>query len=142
MCGKCQEWGQLFLRLSIGPSFIAHGAQKLFERGPAQVAESLTRLGIPLPELSAWLLSLTEFFGGIFLLLGIFTRWASIPVAFAMLVAILTAHSPWKHGLTGKGGYEFALTLMMMALCLMLQGGGKLSVDNWLKKIKKSPAVS
>lgn len=142
MCCKCAEWGQFFLRLAIGPIFIAHGAQKLFERGPTQVAESLTRLGIPLPEISAWLLSLTEFLGGIFLLLGLFTRWATIPVAFAMLVAILTADSPWKHGLTGKGGYEFALAMMMMALCLMLQGGGKLSVDNWLKKFKKSSPVS
>src|SRR3990170_9092109 len=142
MCGKCEHWGALLLRLAIGPVFIAHGAQKLFVRGPAQVAGSLVNLGIPLPEISAWLLVLTEFGGGILLLLGLFTRWASIPVAFAMLVAILTAHSPWKHSLTGKGGYEFALTLMMMALCLMLQGGGKLSVDNWLKKIKKSPAVS
>ena len=141
MCGKCEQWGQLLLRLAIGPIFIAHGAQKLFVRSPTQVAGSLTNLGIPLPELSAWLLSLTEFGGGIFLLLGLFTRWASIPVAFAMLVAILTAHSPLTHSLTGKGGYEFPLALMMMALCLMLQGGGKMAIDDWLKKLKKTPTA-
>jgi len=132
MCGKCEHWGQLLLRLAIGPIFIAHGGQKIFVQGHTAVAGFMTNLGIPLPGLSAWLLMLTEFVGGIFLLLGFLTRWASIPVAFAMLVAILTVHL--KNGLTGPGGFEYPLALMAMALCLMVQGGGKLSVDHLLKK--------
>lgn len=143
MCGKCEHWGQLILRLAIGPIFIAHGGQKLFVQGHTAVAGFLTSLGVPLPGVAAWLLMLTEFVGGILLLLGLFTRWASIPVAFAMLVAIITVHL--KHGLTGDAtgsGFEFPLALMAMALCLMVQGGGKLSVDHLLKKKKSTPVVT
>lgn len=142
MCGKCEHWGQLVLRLAIGPIFIAHGYEKIFVDGHTKIALFLGNLGIPLPEISAWLLMFTEFVGGIFLLVGLLTRWASIPVAFAMLVAILTFHSPWQHSLIGPGGFEKPLALMAIALCLMVQGGGKFSVDNWLKKLKKTPAVS
>ena len=140
MCGKCEHWGQLILRLAIGPIFIAHGGQKLFVQGHTAVAGFLTSSGIPLPGVAAWLLMLTEFVGGIFLLLGFLTRWASIPVAFAMLVAILSVHL--KNGLTGPGGFEFPLALMAMALCLMVQGGGKLSVDHLLRKKKSTPVVT
>lgn len=137
MCGKCEHWGQLILRLAIGPIFIAHGGQKLFVQGPAQVAGFLTQLGIPLPEISAWLLILAEFVGGILLLLGLFTRWASIPVAFDMLVAILVVHL--KNGFIVPGGFEFPLALLAIALCLMIQGGGKISVDHLMKRRKRIP---
>ncbi len=138
MCGKCEHWGQFLLRLALGPIFIAHGYQKMFVNGHAKVAGNLTNLGIPLPEVSAWLLMLTEFVGGIMVLLGILTRWASIPIAFAMLVAILAVHL--KNGLTGQGGFQFPLALMMMALALVLQGGGKFSSDSLFRK-KKSTVI-
>ena len=140
MCGKCEHWGQLVLRLAIGPIFIAHGYEKIFVDGHTKIAMFLANLGIPLPGIAAWLLMITEFVGGILLLWGLFTRWASIPVAFAMLVAILTAHSPWQHSLIGPGGFEKPLALMTMALCLMVQGGGKFSADAWLKKKKQTPS--
>jgi len=142
MCGKCEHWGQLLLRFAIGPIFIAHGYEKIFLDGHMKISLFLANLGIPLPGISAWLLMLTEFVGGIFLLLGLLTRWASIPIAFAMLVAILTAHSPWQHSLIGQGGFEKPLALMAIALCLMVQGGGKFSVDAWLRKKKQTPAPS
>jgi uncharacterized membrane protein YphA (DoxX/SURF4 family) len=56
-----------------------------------------------------------------------------------MLVAILTAHSPWQHSLIGPGGFEKPLALMAMALCLMVQGGGKFSADYWLRKKPQTP---
>ncbi len=137
MCGKCEHWGQLLLRLAIGPIFIAHGGQKIFVMGHTQVAGFMTNLGIPMPEVAAWLLMLTEFVGGILLLLGLFTRFAAIPLAFAMLVAILTVHL--KNGLIGQNGFEYPLALLAIALCLMIQGGGKISVDHLMKRRKRIP---
>ncbi len=137
MCGKCEHWGQLLLRLAIGSIFIAHGGEKLFVTGHTGVAGFLTSLGIPMPGVAAWLLILAEFVGGILLLLGLFTRWASIAVAFDMLVAILVVHL--KNGLIGQGGFEYPLALLAIALCLMIQGGGKISVDHLLKRRKRIP---
>ena len=53
-------------------------------------------LGLPAPELMAFLAGWTEFLGGWLLLIGLFTRYISIPLLFTMIVAAVTAH--WQYG--------------------------------------------
>lgn len=53
-------------------------------------------LGLPAPELLAWLATLTEVFGAIFLLLGFAVRFISIPLMITMIVAAVTVH--WDNG--------------------------------------------
>jgi putative oxidoreductase len=74
---------------------------------------------------------LAHVFGGLMLAAGLFTRIAAIPIAFAMLVAVVQVHL--KNGFfAGGGGYEFPLTLAVAAIALVLTGGGAWALDNVL----------
>jgi putative oxidoreductase len=70
----------------------------------------------------AYLSAGTEFFGGIGIVLGLFTRFFSLAVAIEMGVAIWKVH--FKNGLTGNGGYEFPLALATIAFALLCFDGG------------------
>ena len=63
------DLSKLLLRLGAGASFIFHGSQKLFGgyggSGIERFVTFITTLGIPYPEISAWLAAGTEFFCGI-----------------------------------------------------------------------------
>lgn len=124
-----RQYGIALLRAVVGIVFIMHGSQKLFTYGYQGVVGSMAQLGLPAPEISAALIMATEFVGGILLLLGLFTRIAAIPIAFAMLVAVLHVHL--KNGFfSGSGGYEFALTLAVAAVALVFTGSGAFALDN------------
>ena len=85
----------LLLRLFLAPVLVQAGWNKIigFENTVAWFGGSL---GLPFPELMAALAAGTEFFGGILLLVGLATRWVSIPLMFTMLVAIFAVH--WPNG--------------------------------------------
>jgi len=132
---KTAPLAPLFIRIGVGLSMAVHGYDKYFgEGGPGGMAGGLEEAGVPLPVVSAWLASTAEFVGGIFLLLGAFTRWWAIPVAFTMFVACMMH---WSAGYAntyndeGKfiAGMEYPLTLMLGAIAIFMTGGGKLSVD-------------
>jgi putative oxidoreductase len=129
-----QGWGIAVLRIAVGIVFLAHGGQKLFMVGFGGVAGFLGRLGIPAPMLAAVIVTLVEFLGGLALLLGLFTRWAAIPLALNMAVAILTVHLPG--GFFLPDGYEYALTLLAANVALALLGSGEASVERLLEKRK------
>ncbi|WOX04902.1 HvfX family Cu-binding RiPP maturation protein [Microbulbifer pacificus] len=90
--------GLLGLRLFLGPIFILSGLHKL--EGIEQVATWFGNpdwgLGLPAPNLLAWLAALTEFLGGIALVLGLGVRLAAIPLLVTMAVAAVAAH--WQYG--------------------------------------------
>lgn len=127
-----QGWGVAFLRVVVGIVFLAHGGQKLFVFGMAGVAGFMGQVGIPVPMLAAIVVTAVEFLGGLALVLGLFTRWAAIPLAIDMLVAILVVHL--KAGFFLPNGYEFAFTLLGAALALALLGSGEASVDRVLER--------
>jgi putative oxidoreductase len=129
---RLQGWGIAVLRVVVGMVFLVHGGQKLFVFGFGGVAAFLGQVGIPAPGLAAVILTAVEFLGGLALLLGLFTRWAAIPLAIVMLVAILTVHL--KAGFFLPNGYEFALTLLGANVALALLGSGEASVDGVLEK--------
>jgi putative oxidoreductase len=126
----------LTLRLAAGAVFVYHGWGKVFgEHGVAGFAGFLDSLGVPLPALSAWLAALTELVGGLALLVGVGVRLVSLPLAFNMLVAILTVHRTGFD--VSQGGMEFALVLLATSIALALTGGGQFSLEHLLRK---SPA--
>lgn len=124
-----QGWGITILRVIVGIVFLAHGWQKLFVMGFGGVAGFMGQLGIPAPMLAAVVVTAVEFLGGLALLFGLFTRWAAVPLAINMLVAILTVHL--KAGFFLPNGFEFALTLLGANLALALLGAGVASVDTF-----------
>lgn len=119
--------GLALLRVVLGGVFMAHGAQKLFVYGFGGVTGAFTQMGAPLPGITGPLVSLLEFFGGIALVIGLFTRLTSIGLAAVMVGAIVLVHL--AAGFFAPNGIEFPLTLMAGALALALSGPGAYSVD-------------
>lgn len=115
------------LRVVLGVIFVAHGGQKLFVFGVDGVAGGFEQIGIPLPAVTAIVVSLIEFVGGLAILAGVGTRIAAGSVAFVMAGAITFAHLP--QGFFNPGGVEFPLMLMTAALALVVAGSGSFSLD-------------
>lgn len=117
----------LVLRVALGAVFIAHGGQKLFWFGIAGTTEAFLQMGVFLPSVTAPAVSIVEFFGGIALVAGLFTRLAATGIAVVMLGAIVMVHLP--AGFFLPNGVEFALMNFSAAVALALLGPGGYSVD-------------
>jgi len=113
-----------FLRLILGAVFIAHGHPKLFKSG-AKSVEFFNSQGIKPAKFLVIVVGVVEFFGGILLIIGLFTQVVAALLAFIMFVAIV--RTKLKSGFVG--GYEFNLTLMIIALSLMFLGAGFFAID-------------
>jgi putative oxidoreductase len=116
-------WGLTILRIVVGIVFVAHGAQKIFVQGLGAVSGFLGSLGVPLPSVAAVVVAGVEFLGGLALIAGFYTRYASALLAVNMLVAIVLVHL--QAGLFLPKGYEYALTLLAASLALLLDGPGR-----------------
>ncbi len=116
---RFQPVAQLIMRLVLGAILIAHGYGKVFG-GFHQHMNMVGSLG--LPPWMAYLSTGTEFFGGIAIVLGLFTRFFSLAAVIEMAVLIWKVH--FKNGFTGPGGYQFPLALGTLALALLCFGGG------------------
>jgi uncharacterized membrane protein YphA (DoxX/SURF4 family) len=78
-------------------------------------------LGLPMPELMAWAATLTEAGGAILLLIGLATRWISIPLMVTMLVAAVTVH--WPQGWAAIAETPEAAERLTAATSLLQQHG-------------------
>src|ERR1700736_5334560 len=125
------------LRLVLGIVFFAHGAQKMLGwfggYGFTGTMGFLTGM-MHIPAVFAFLAIAAEFFGGLGLILGLFTRVAAFGIFCNMLVAVAMVHH--QFGLfmnwtgTQKGeGFEFHLLVLAITLFLMIRGAGAASID-------------
>jgi putative oxidoreductase len=128
-------FGLLILRLVIGLTLAAHGAQKLFGwwGGPGITTwtQVVTKLRIRPAQPWAWVAALSEFGGGLLLALGLLWPLGSLAIIGAMIVAIATVHLSKGFWVT-KGGYEFNLAIIGAAAALAFTGPGAFSLDNAL----------
>jgi putative oxidoreductase len=122
---RLQPLALLALRLVLGVIMIGHGYPKVFG-GLHKHVEFVGSLG--LPGWWAYLSAAAEFFGGILVVAGAFTRFAALAIMINMSVAIWKVH--WKNGLLGNGGYQLPLALAAMAFALIFFGGGSISFDS------------
>ena len=81
--------GPLIMRLIVGYVFMLSGWGKL--NNLPQMIQNFTEWGIIFPKIMTPFVSGVEFFGGIMLILGLFTRIPAAMLAFTMLVAIKSA---------------------------------------------------
>ncbi len=123
---RLQFIGPTLARLTVGLVFIGTGWGKLHTL--PDVTEYFASLHIPAPGLNARVAASTEFFGGILVLLGLGTRLAALPMAFTMVIAILTAKRPEIDGLTTLVGFE-EWSYLVLFLWLAVAGAGPLSLD-------------
>lgn len=126
------SYSALALRLPLGIIFAAHGAQKLFGwfggYGLEGTGQWMASIGLEPGVLLAALSGSAEFFGGLFLILGLLTRPSALVLAVTMVVAIFSVHI--NNGLfMSNNGYEFGLALLAGAVSLLISGGGRASAD-------------
>lgn len=119
------NWGPLFLRVALGTVFMAHGWAKLDTPLGTPGGFNIESWGWPYPVFWAWVVALVESYGGLLILVGLFTRLAALLIATVMAVAIIKVKA--VQGFVG--GFEFEFALLMIAFTLVLTGGGRLSVD-------------
>src|ERR1700761_3778990 len=115
-----RNWSPLFLRLTIGFGFMAHGWVKL-SRGPAGFEKLLNLIGVPFAHITSYILPVIELFGGLAILLGLYVGIVAVPLIGTMLVAMFTIQIKFGFssvntiGLTPQGpifgppGYEINL---------------------------------
>jgi len=126
------EIGLLLLRLTVGLTLAAHGAQKLFGwfGGPGLdgAGQGLATLGFHPGRRHALMAGLVETGGGLLLALGFLTPVAAAVVFSVMFVAGMSAH--FKQGFfIMSGGYEYTLVLGVAGLTVAFTGPGALSLD-------------
>ena len=121
----------LILRVACALPVLYHGSGILFGAfaGPGpQGFAAYQRL----PMIYGYLVGFAQFAGGLAILLGAFERIGSVCVIVVMVGAIYRVHLP--HGFDiGKGGMEFALTVLLVALSLLLSGPGSYAFGRILR---------
>lgn len=126
------EWaGPLVARIIAGYTFMLTGWGKLTNL-PA-IIENFREWGIPFPELMTPFVAGWECFGGLFLMLGLFTRISGGALAVVMIVAIISAKWADVDSLETLLGFEEAAYFAIftwLAIC----GAGKASLDHLLER--------
>ncbi|GIP05855.1 oxidoreductase [Paenibacillus lautus] len=124
--------GLLILRLVVGLSFMAHGAQKLFGwfggYGPKGTGGWMESVGIKPGVAIAVLSGLMELVGGLLLATGFLTVLGAALITLTMLGAIVKVHGRNGYWSTANG-YEYNLLLIAVAVALALTGAGAYSLD-------------
>ncbi len=115
----------LLLRIVVGGLFIYHGIPKLFDQKIKGYAKDLATKNIPLSLVFASYITVVEFFGGVFLIIGFATRW----VALAGLVKMLFKFATAKRMQIAKITWEFYVLITIVLIRIPIIGAGPLSLD-------------
>jgi len=121
-----KELALLLLRLGFGAGMIYHGYGKVIG-GAEGVIGFAEAYGFPLPVVFGWAGALSEFLGGIGLVLGALTRPSAFLIGCTMFTAAFVRHSgdPFSDK-------ELALTYLVASLCILIAGAGRYSLDQSL----------
>jgi putative oxidoreductase len=123
----------LFARIVDGWVFMWSGWEKL--HALPQITKNFASWGIPFPEIMTPFVSGVEFFGGLFLLLGLFTRIAAVPLVIVMIVAIISAKLDQVDSFETLAGFE-EVAYMALFGWLAVAGPGPISLDYVLQKLQ------
>ncbi len=128
---SCSDWAfnlaMLILRVTSGVLMIPHGYTKLVQF-PEKHSTFMNFLGMG-STISLSLVIFAEFFCSMFIVLGLFTRLAAIPLVISMSVALFKV----SHGDIFNDGLHAGLFLLCF-LVILLCGPGKVSIDGLINK--------
>jgi len=121
---RAQEVTHAILRIGAGLLFMQHGVQKLFGwlggiDGNGSSAELFSLLGLA---------GVLETFGGLAIVIGLFTRPVALVLAVEMIAAYFIAHQP-QGGFPIQNGGELALLYALVYVYLLTSGAGIASID-------------
>ena len=120
---KYKDYLYVLFRVLVGGLFLIHGAQKMFGWfGGTKVDSLVSLMGVG---------GIVEFFGGLLILLGLFTRLAALVSAIQMVVAYFMFHAPGGWNPVANKG-ELALLYFVAFLVLVIYGNQKWNVEQWL----------
>ena len=124
--------GFLAIRLYLFLIFWTAGTDKLSSFN--EFSKWLESLGLGFSEVFSWIVIAAEIGGACLLLVGLFVKWASVPLLIVMANAILLIH--WENGWAQESnGIEMAVTYSIMLVILLLSGGGRyFSLDHWITR--------
>ncbi len=137
LTGTPADWVVAIARIVLGAIFFAHGAQKLlgWYGGPGLASSMRTFTEhLHLPSALAFLVIAGEFFAGVGLIVGLFSRIAALVIVLTMVGAIATVHFRFGLFLNWFGsqeghGIEYHLLAIALALVVVVQGAGAFSLD-------------
>jgi putative oxidoreductase len=128
---KMTDIALLVIRSAVGVIFIAHGLQKVFGMfggsGIAGFSGMLQSMGFIVPTFWAWVAGLSEFLGGVCLVLGVLPRISATLIGIVMMVAIFGIHGS-KGFFAMQGGFEYQFLILATCVGLALTGSGKFSL--------------
>jgi len=126
----------LLVRLGVGGVFLSEGVQKFLFPVALGVGR-FTKIGFPIPTVTAPFVGLVEILCGLLLLLGLMTQPAAVPLIIDMLVAVTTTKIPifvksgfWTMAHETRTDYS----MILGASFLLIVGSGSVSVDSWLNR--------
>jgi len=131
----------LFVRLYWGWQLIQSGWGKLHHL--SNVTEFFTSLGLPLPAQTAVAISCLEFFGGIFLAIGLLSRLTALAMTINLIVAYITADREALFSIFSDPDKFYAAapyTFLVASLIILLFGPGTFALDTLLDRFIGTPA--
>lgn len=120
------------VRVALGLILIPHGFGKLFLNDAVPASRNFVNFGWAYPLGWAYAIGALEFFGGILLALGLFTR--AIALAFTIEMGVIAFAVLWPNWGWSNRGMEYPLFMGIVALAIFFHGGGRLSLDRRLGK--------
>lgn len=132
LCSRCAPWGLTALRIVLGIIFINHGYGKLFGDTSAALAFFESTV-LPAPGIVLIVAGIIEFFGGLLLIAGFFTRTVAFIAGIEFIVIILFVKL--GNGLTAM---ELDLLIFAVLFALSCTGAGKWAIDNHIIHRKTS----
>ena len=129
----------LIARVGLGGILIAHGWRRWQTQGIQQQIDYVSQFGTPYPTAAAWTAILLELIGGAFLVVGALTPLVALAVLAEQV--IIVCYTNWFRGPyllsdqgAYEGGYEYNVSLGLLALLLLVFGAGRLAVDRLFRR--------
>src|ERR671916_3475848 len=135
-----QSLGLLIARLGTGGILLLHGITHWTgaNQGVANLTNRYAAVGAPYADVAAWATIIFELVGGVFLIVGVLTRFVGVGlVVLSVLTISYFSYYPGpdllKSDGTYNGGYEYDVALGLLGLLLFVFGAGAVSIDRLVR---------